>query len=110
MFVNKEGQIISISDIPVSWLCPGCKALISEYCSAAKIVDKVEFDQASDEILDDIMRHTRKTKNPILRALYRDIKLKIRSVLNQPERENKVFLLLMHLANERAQLKPAAGA
>lgn len=98
MFVNRNGQVLGISDIPLSWLCPRCRTLISDYCTAAKTVDRVSLDPASDSILTNIMRHTKTTRNPILRALYRDLKAMIRTILNQPERKKGVFQLLMQIA------------
>ncbi len=97
MFVNKNGQKIGISDIPISWLCPTCWSLICDYCHAAKTVDRVSLDPTSDKILSDIKRHSNKTKNPILRALFRDIKIGVRTVLNQTEKESRVFSLLTQL-------------
>lgn len=98
MFVNNKGQQIGISDIPVSWLCPQCWAIIADFCRAAKKVDNVNIDTKSDKLLVDIMRHSRRTKNPILLALFRDLKLGLRSVLNEPGQESRVISLLGSLA------------
>ncbi len=101
MFVNQNGQRIGISDIPISWLCPHCWEIISDFCRAAKVVDKVSIDLAGDEVLCEIMRHSRRTKNPILHALYRDLKFGLRSVLNEPGKESRVFTLLKQLTEEQ---------
>jgi hypothetical protein len=102
MFVNKAGQALSITDIPTTWLCPNCKGIITDYCAAALAVDRVNLSETSVRILADIKHHSGKTKNPILRALYRDLKIEVQSILNQPEKKNRIFLLLIHLANENA--------
>ena len=99
MFVNQSGQKIRMSDIPISWLCPHCWDIITDFCRAAKAVDKVSFDIESDEVLVEIMHHSRRTKNPILRALYRDLKIGLRTVLNEPGEERRVYSLLNRLSH-----------
>jgi len=102
MFVNNSGQSIGISDIPTAWLCPNCWTLIDDYCTGAEKVDAIKLNPISDQILSDIMRHSQRTRNPILKALSKNLQLKIRAALNQPEKKNSVFQLLMKLASEES--------
>jgi len=100
MFVNKSGQTISISDIPTSWLCPNCWTLIDDYCRGAEKIDEIKLNPIGDQILSEIMSHSQRTRNPILKALSKNLRVKIRAVLNHPDKKNNVFQLLMKLASE----------
>jgi hypothetical protein len=93
MFVNKKGQVLVLSDIPLSWLCHSCRTLISDYCHAAKKVDSVLMDPASNSILASIMQHARITKNRLLGALYKNLSAMIQAILNQSENKNRVIQL-----------------
>ena len=95
---RKHRKLIKVSDIPPTWLSPECQILIADYCYAAKKLDNINFDPSGERVLCNIMCHCAKTQNPILRALCRDLKARVRGILAQPDKRATVSRMLVQVA------------
>lgn len=87
---------IDLKDIKAQWLNARCLNTIAKYSKLAYEADETRIRLSSDDCLKMVVDHAKQTRDPELRAIFRELKKELQSLLRADHLQPKLDALAQY--------------